>query len=330
MKKIILLLLLCLIAQPMWACKCDYYDPMTLLEYNLIGTAFKGTILRIETHPTEPDNWYKRVILRVKEPYKNAQVGQEIAVYTQPSGDDCTGFLMPESEHLIGTDVLINADVRFKKSTGCSAGRLCEYEPPRKPLGALNFVKRLAQHTGFINNHYPNGVLEAEGYLKNGIAEGEWSYYDKDGCLKETVQYKNGLRDGEGTSYAYDENKIFINYGKSTWEKGRMLKSVSFYADGTPTKSISEYNYLKISDEPMWYEDVFECRGESYYNNILIGKGYTKIVDGFSYAESWEYDIESGKLKQHTISDEKNDKITYSVYDKNEKLESQNSHPFKY
>ena len=48
--------------------------------------------------------------------------------------------------------------------------------------------------------YYDMGVLQAEGELVNGIPEGVWKFYDREGGLTEVGLYKNGLREGRWLS----------------------------------------------------------------------------------------------------------------------------------
>ncbi len=49
---------------------------------------------------------------------------------------------------------------------------------------------------GYVRNHYDNGVLQNEGWMKNGLPTGVWKYYDPYGKLNLVGNYVMGKRDG--------------------------------------------------------------------------------------------------------------------------------------
>lgn len=58
----------------------------------------------------------------------------------------------------------------------------------------------LQRMNGFVRNFYDNGTLQSEGYMKNGLPEGIWKYYDPFGKLNLMGQYILGKRDGRWLS----------------------------------------------------------------------------------------------------------------------------------
>ena len=49
---------------------------------------------------------------------------------------------------------------------------------------------------GYVRNHYDNGVLQNEGWMKDGLPTGVWKYYDPYGKLNLVGNYVMGKRDG--------------------------------------------------------------------------------------------------------------------------------------
>lgn len=58
----------------------------------------------------------------------------------------------------------------------------------------------LQRLNGFVRNFYDNGTLQSEGYMKNGLPNGLWKYYDPFGKLNLMGQYVLGKRDGRWLS----------------------------------------------------------------------------------------------------------------------------------
>lgn len=325
-----LLLSIFLISSPIWACKCDFNsNPLTLAEYNRKGAVFEGTILRIEI--LSPENPYKRIVFKVTDPVKNTVKGQEIAIYAQTSDDLCTGLLGNDYNSYIGSTQWINAvyDKTTLAATSCGNLRLFEADTPHPQIGVLNAMSAYGKQTGYVKNYYPNGVLEAEGYLKNGIAEGKWKYYDKNACLEEEVNYKNGFRDGNGIYYGYDESHNLVGYAETEWKLNRQIRSISYNTDGTPNGSREEHNYIKFSENIYLIRDIFESDAITYdENNNIQGKTNDNYINGYLYGEYTQYYL-NGTIKERRLYNEKADKVTYYEYDENGVLKNENSHPFK-
>jgi antitoxin component YwqK of YwqJK toxin-antitoxin module len=49
---------------------------------------------------------------------------------------------------------------------------------------------------GYVKNHYDNGVLQNEGWMKDGLPTGVWKFYDPFGMLNQVGVYVLGKRDG--------------------------------------------------------------------------------------------------------------------------------------
>lgn len=49
---------------------------------------------------------------------------------------------------------------------------------------------------GYVKNFYDNGVIQNEGWMKNGLPTGVWKYYDPYGKLNQVGTYVLGKRDG--------------------------------------------------------------------------------------------------------------------------------------
>lgn len=58
----------------------------------------------------------------------------------------------------------------------------------------------LGRMNGFVRNYYDNGVLQNEGYMKDGLPDGLWKFYDPYGKLNLMGQYNMGKRNGRWLS----------------------------------------------------------------------------------------------------------------------------------
>ncbi len=58
----------------------------------------------------------------------------------------------------------------------------------------------LNRMNGFVRNFYDNGTLQSEGYMKNGLPDGVWKYFDPYGKLNQYGVYVLGKRDARWLS----------------------------------------------------------------------------------------------------------------------------------
>ena len=52
-----------------------------------------------------------------------------------------------------------------------------------------------------INQYYPSGALFEKGYSKNGMLQGQWTRFDKDGNIIATDFYQNNAKIGSWNHY---------------------------------------------------------------------------------------------------------------------------------
>lgn len=95
-----------------------------------------------------------------------------------------------------------------------------------------------------------NGKLEAEGLFdEQGEKSGQWSYYFDDGLLGATINYVNGIAEGESKNYYYRSGKLW-NVGSykdgkkvGVWKdyhRNEMIKNIGNYEDN---RKIGEWKY---------------------------------------------------------------------------------------
>ena len=46
---------------------------------------------------------------------------------------------------------------------------------------------------GSYVSFYENGAVASDGFYKNGLLDGEWKFYSKNGFLEKIEKYKNGM-----------------------------------------------------------------------------------------------------------------------------------------
>lgn len=48
---------------------------------------------------------------------------------------------------------------------------------------------------------WTNDKKKAEGVVKNGLEQGKWTFWSKEGIIQQEVHYKDGMFDGKYTNY---------------------------------------------------------------------------------------------------------------------------------
>ncbi len=110
-------------------------------------------------------------------------------------------------------------------------------------------------------NYHDNGQLRSIGVFKDGENEGLWKFFDKDGFLEQSINYKNGKYHGLWTNYRRNKKNIL---------------------------EVDESIYINGKREGVW---------KYYVANILIKEGYLKNE---MRQRIWKYYHENGKLKKET------------------------------
>lgn len=111
-----------------------------------------------------------------------------------------------------------------------------------------------------VKEYYKTGELYRQGFIKKGNREGVWKYFNKNGDLIQTINYKDDLYDGLWTNY---------------FPKNQKIKDKSYYVKG---KRIGTYR--------------------SYYQNgRLKTEGYLKNKMRYN---TWKYYYPNGQLKKET------------------------------
>lgn len=165
---------------------------------------------------------------------------------------------------------------------------------------------------GSYKSYDAKGHLTQTGSYSNGKQTGEWTTYygtalaslhndgkNYLGKVKEIVQYKNGLRDGQRVAYSYPDGVKTIEYDR-IYSEGEIIKETVYWEDGTK-KSIAQLGglntvwnergikilefYLNKSNEEegvykQWYDDGSKFTESNYKNGDLIGEAWQWFSNG--------------------------------------------------
>ncbi|CAN5465701.1 hypothetical protein BH11BAC3_BH11BAC3_24720 [soil metagenome] len=126
----------------------------------------------------------------------------------------------------------------------------------------------------------PDGAKESEGYYsKDGLAEGNFKYYYKNGQLSAEGSYKNGLQEGKKTYY---------------YSNGKISQSANYKADKADGYFINYYINGQVSGEG-WY--VNDERQGTFINYDLLGNinSKTYYINGKVHGIT-EYYTPTGKI----------------------------------
>ena len=142
---------------------------------------------------------------------------------------------------------------------------------------------------------WTNGKKKAEGVVKEGLEQGKWTFWSKDGVIQQEVTYKDGLFDGKYTSYNDQGKKreegLFIRAKKEgvckIWYANGQLEMIGYNKNGYqdslwtffyPTGNKKEEgNFKKDQRSGAWH---------SWYDNEQL-KSVRIIKEGTMYLDSY-------------------------------------------
>ena len=133
---------------------------------------------------------------------------------------------------------------------------------------------------GYVKNYYDNGVLQNEGWVKDGVATGVWKFYDPYGKLNQVGEYQLGKRQGRWLSGDLSQIKymgdICLNPNLENLEEimsyqEKLLDiSVVYYQKGVVKKK--EYYGVNMNPEgppENYYGEEGYYEGD-YYDDIRL------------------------------------------------------------
>ena len=101
----------------------------------------------------------------------------------------------------------------------------------------------LMSSVGFSQLHtykWTNGNNKAEGVVKNGLEEGKWTFWSKDGLIQQEVNYKGGEFNGQYINYNDQGKKreegTFVSSKKEgvckIWYEDGQLEMIGYNKNG--------------------------------------------------------------------------------------------------
>ena len=115
-----------------------------------------------------------------------------------------------------------------------------EFKYPSGKIASKGFLKN-GKPEGYWVNFYENGTIKSEGNRTNYKLDSIWNFYDKDGILSVSINYKSGLK--TGNKITYDKEKHVI---KNEFFDSDTIQSLDlFYRTGQIKLKILFENGLK-------------------------------------------------------------------------------------
>jgi antitoxin component YwqK of YwqJK toxin-antitoxin module len=200
-------LIVCLLfnAAPSAACNCVSKARLDARDWN-----DASIILQVEIMNVETSEEVGRLTFETINTFKGPDPGPEAAVNYYL--DECHSAPHELSDIRKGQQWLLFLELdegamRLKR-TGLDG-----YCPLSRKLGKaktahdLQFLAAMKNgSSGPAELHYPDGTLMAVGAYDNGLASGEWTYYDYSGNVVERGVYTEGRRSGAWNRYAMNFN----------------------------------------------------------------------------------------------------------------------------
>ena len=156
--------------------------------------------------------------------------------------------------------------------------------------------------------YYNNGNIMYEGTFKEGEMTGKGILYDEQGNKVYEGEVKNGLPDGEGTAYYYS-GKV---YYKGYWKNGLFNRRGKLHYENGLTMYIGEFSEGKAEGKGKgFYENGILCYEGEMKNNYSHGFGIEYYETGeIMYEGEFAYGLPHGKGKKY----DKEGNIIFSGY----------------
>ena len=184
------------------------------------------------------------------------------------------------------TIIAINDSIKFKVK-----GLMTDYDPKGNKLSESYVIEKFEKydcaHTdhyeirqyytiwetsdsikrmnGYVKNYYDNGVIQNEGWMKDGLPSGVWKYYDPYGKLNLVGNFVMGKRDGRWLSGDLSKTKylgdICLNPNLPNLEeeiKKREKELEITIINYSLGKALNKEFYdLDLNEKDVLYEEVF-------------------------------------------------------------------------
>lgn len=161
--------------------------------------------------------------------------------------------------------LLASADVSLSQKTDS----LVTYYYPsgvKSSQGYLNNKKP----NGYWKNWYENGNMKSEGNRKNFVLDSTWKFYDIEGKLTTSIEYKEGKKNGRKTLYDSEGNvyseEYFVNDVRdgdySVYHKNGKLRQTIRFEKGVEQGISYELNNIGVVVTIIEYKNGYVVRSE--------------------------------------------------------------------
>jgi len=148
-------------------------------------------------------------------------------------------------------------------------------------------------------------VLQWQGSIRWGQADGTWQYWHPDGTLQAVINWKRGYREGPAEFY-YPDGSLS---SEENYLHDLLHGPVSFYSENGKLLSEGQYSYGRMSGLWMEYEESGRLLSKgSYHLDRQTGDWQFWYLDGTDASSGrynqgqtvgvWKYYYESGKLQR--------------------------------
>jgi antitoxin component YwqK of YwqJK toxin-antitoxin module len=123
---------------------------------------------------------------------------------------------------------------------------------------------------GFFRFYYSNGTPSAEGVYEQNKKQGPWLSYYRDGLLKDSTNYKEGI--ALGTSYAWHQNGYMADSTVNLPGGGSLM--VSWYDNGLPSAAGHTLNDKLQGPWQYFHINGKIAAKETYDSGRLVSRAY--------------------------------------------------------
>lgn len=297
MKTKILLLLIALIAPPLYACNTTDHHSV-LSHYNHAKKIFEGKVLKVGKENQKNNSFEDKatgmrgilVKFEIITNYKNSIEKEEITIGILPN---------VMADFVVGKKYLIYANARINfEFLVCEKG----FETAdTSAMKAHEFLFQIPKnHTGYLVEYSEFGKKWAEGKLENGLPTGEWLFYAKSGELQIKGNYWRG-----------EEMGIWQHFYHTTDETYRILAEIingNYKKEGYTLTKIDTCESCVYKYKIHYTININNFTEEFCYNK----KQHSKLVE---YKDGWR----NGKEEKF----DENGRCISTYYFKNEILDGQ-------
>ena len=265
-----------------FACRCKQHQ-LDVNFYNDANLIFIGKVLK-----AKKGLFFYKMKFEVIQSYKGKK--RRIKIKSDYSSCGLRGLHKGDTMVMFGYNVF-----GINMTDGCMLNGKINDDRKKRDTAFLNKITKLRD--SIIKTD------DAEGKLKNGLAEGVWTYASKPGANKVTGNYKKGKMHGLWTEYDSHGNIVSQEYyrkNKLKWDKnyhdGKIINECKYALSGLVEKIEKDYypngNPSKVFDNILY--GFFMSYKEYYPNGKLKEKG--RFGPGGNYFGKSKFYNEEGKL----------------------------------